>query len=95
MANKDQRANDANWMAIMQAYQGTPQGMAAAVGATLQSDIKRDRADKGDVNRNVANTVTAMAGDPDAFYTNMLKEHPDMMDDMNETTRRSSWATTS
>lgn len=84
MANKDKRANDANWMAIQQAFRGTPQGFAAAVASTLQSDIYRDGADKGDVNRTVANDIASQMQDPYAFLKNMLFEHPDMMDDMDE-----------
>lgn len=84
MANKNQKANDANWMAILQAFQGTPEGMATAIGATLQSDIKRDRADKGDINRTVANAIYAQAGDPNTFLNQMLNEHPEMIDEMDD-----------
>ena len=82
MANKNKRANDANWIAILQAFQGTPQGNAAAVASTLMSDIKRDGADQGDIHRNAANTIFAQANDPIAFMQNMLNEHPDMVDEL-------------
>ena len=82
MANKDKRANDANWMAILQAFQGTPQGNAAAVASTMMSDIKRDGADQGDVHRNAENVIFAQANDPIAFFENMLDEHPDMEEEL-------------
>lgn len=84
MANKNKKANDANWMAILQAFQGTPQGNAAAVASTMMSDIKRDGADQGDVHRNAENVIFAQANDPVAFLQNMLEEHPDMIDELDK-----------
>ena len=78
MANKNKKANDANWMAVLQAFQRTPQGNAAAVASTMMSDIKRDGADQEDIHRNAANVIFAQANDPVAFLENMLNEHPDM-----------------
>ena len=69
-------------MAILQAFQGTPQGNAAAVASTLMSDIKRDGADQGDIHRNAANVIFAENNDPIAFMENMLDEHPDMIDEL-------------
>ena len=80
--NKNKRANDANWMAILQAFQGTPQGNAAAVASTLMSDIKRDGADQGDIHRNAANVIFAQNNDPIAFMETMLNEHPEMIDEL-------------
>ena len=84
MANKNKRVNDANWMAILQAFQGTPQGNAAAVASTMMSDIKRDGADQGDIHRNAANVIFAQANDPIAFFENMLNEHPDMEKELDD-----------
>ena len=69
-------------MAILQAFQGTPQGNAAAVASTMMSDIKRDGADQGDVHRNAENVIFAQANDPIAFFENMLDEHPDMEEEL-------------
>lgn len=69
-------------MAILQAFQGTPQGNAAAVASTLMSDIKRDGADQGDIHRNAANVIFTENNDPIAFLQNMLNEHPDMIDEL-------------
>ena len=69
-------------MAILQAFQGTPQGNAAAVASTLMSDIKRDGADQNDIHRNAANVIFAENNDPIAFLENMLNEHPDMIDEL-------------
>lgn len=82
MAKNNKKANDANWMAILQAFQGTPQGNAAAVASTLMSDIKRDGADQGDIHRNAANVIFTENNDPIAFLQNMLNEHPDMIDEL-------------
>lgn len=82
MANKNKKADDANWMAVYRAYSGTPQDKAAAIGATLQSDIARDKADTGDIHRNVANNLFLQYNDPDAFLKQMLDEHPSMEKDM-------------
>jgi hypothetical protein len=71
-------------MAILQAFQGTPQGNAAAVASTLMSDIARDGADQEDIHRNAANTIFAQANDPNAFLQNMLFQHPEMMDEMDK-----------
>ena len=84
MANKNQKANDANWMAILQAFQGTPQGNAAAVASTMMSDIKRDGADQGDLHRNAANVVFAQANDPITFTENMFMEHRDMLPEITD-----------
>lgn len=84
MANKNKKANDANWMAVLQAFQQTPQGNAAAVASTMMSDIKRDGADQEDVNRNAANVIFAQANDPVAFLENMLDEHPDMEQELED-----------
>ena len=84
MANKNKRADDANWMAVYYAYNGTPQDKAVAIGTTLQSDIARDKADSGDVHRNVANNIMLQYNDPDAFLKQMLDEHPSMEKDIDK-----------
>lgn len=84
MASKNKRADDANWMAVYYAYNGTPQDKAVAIGATLQSDIARDKADSGDIHRNVANNIILQYNDPDAFLKQMLDEHPSMEKDMDK-----------
>lgn len=64
MANKNQKANDTLLMAILQAYQGNPQGLAAATAAMAMSDIKRDGADQ--------------AGDIDSKVELIFDQHPEI-----------------
>lgn len=84
MANKNKQANNANWLAILQMFQGTPQGNAAAVASAMMSDIKRDGADQEDIHRNAANTLFAQTKDPVSFSKYMLNQHPDMIDQLDQ-----------
>ena len=61
MANKQNNADNAILMAVLQDIQsifsGNPVGSAASTAAIAQADIKRDRADKQDIHRIVANQI--------------------------------------
>ena len=78
MANKNQKANDALLMAILQAYQGNPQGLAAATAAMAMSDIKRDGADQGDIHNIAANSVLDQVGDIDSKVELIFDQHPEI-----------------
>jgi len=78
MANKNQKANDALLMAILQAYQGNPQGLAAATAAMAMSDIKRDGADQGDIHNIAANSVLDQAGDINSKVELIFDQHPEI-----------------
>ena len=78
MANKNQKANDALLMAILQAYQGNPQGLAAASATMAMSDIKRDGADQGDVHNVAANSILDQAGDINAKVELIFDQHPEI-----------------
>ena len=78
MANKNQKANDALLMAILQAYQGNPQGLAAATAAIAMSDIKRDGADQGDVHNIAANSILDQAGDINSKVELIFDQHPEI-----------------
>ena len=84
MANKNQKANDALLMAILQAYQGNPQGLAAATAAMAMSDIKRDGADQGDLHNIAANSILDQAGDINAKVELIFNEHPDIVEDLDK-----------
>ena len=61
MANKQDNADNAVLMAMLQDIQsflsGNPIGLAASTAAIAQSDIKRDKADEQDMHRIVANQM--------------------------------------
>lgn len=61
MANKQNNADNAVLMAMLQdiqsVFSGNPIGSAASTAAIAQADIKRDRADKQDIHRIVANQM--------------------------------------
>lgn len=78
MANKNQKANDALLMAILQAYQGNPQGLAAATAAMAMSDIKRDGADQGDLHNIATNSIYDQAGDIDSKVELIFDQHPEI-----------------
>jgi len=84
MANKNQKANDALLMAILQAYQGNPQGLAAATSAMAMSDIKRDGADQGDLYNIAANSILDQVGDINAKVELIFNEHPDILEDLDK-----------
>ena len=77
MAN-NQKANDALLMAILQAYQGNPQGLAAATAAMAMSDIKRDGADQGDVHNIATNSILDQAGDVNSKVELIFDQHPEI-----------------
>ena len=78
MASKNQKANDALLMAILQAYQGNPQGLAAATAAMAMSDIKRDGADQQDVHNIATNSIYDQAGDIDSKVELIFDQHPEI-----------------
>ena len=84
MANKNQKANDALLMAILQAYQGNPQGLAAATAAMAMSDIKRDGVDQGDIHNVAANSILDQAGDVDSKVELIFDQHPEIEETLNE-----------
>lgn len=84
MANKNQKANDALLMAILQAYQGNPQGLAAATAAMAMSDIKRDGADQGDIHNVAANSILDQAGDVDSKVELIFDQHPEIEEALNK-----------
>ena len=81
---KNRKANDANWMAVLQMLQGSPQNKAAAVASVAMADIQRDGADQGDIHNIVANDMFSQANDPMAFLQNMFQQHPEMLDELDE-----------
>ena len=78
MANKNQKANDALLMAILQAYQGNPQGLAAATAVMAMSDIKRDGADQQDVHNIATNSIYDQAGDINSKVELIFDQHPEI-----------------
>ena len=84
MANKNQKANDALLMAILQAYQGNPQGLAAATAAMAMSDIKRDGADQGDIHNIAANSILDQSGDIESKVELIFNQHPEIEQALNE-----------
>ncbi len=78
MASKNQRANDALLMAILQAYQGNPQGLAAATAAMAMSDIKRDGADQQDVHNIATNSIYDQMGDINSKVELIFDQHPEI-----------------
>lgn len=84
MASKNQKANDALLMAILQAYQGNPQGLAAATAAMAMSDIKRDGADQGDIHNVAANSILDQAGDVNSKVELIFDQHPEIEEALNE-----------
>ena len=77
MAN-NKKANDALLMAILQAYQGDPQGLAAATASMAMSDIKRDGADQEDLHNIAANSIFDQAGDINAKVELIFDQHPEI-----------------
>ena len=84
MANKNQKANDALLMAILQAYQGNPQGLAAATAAIAMSDIKRDGADQGDIHNIAVNSILDQAGDVNSKVELIFDQHPEIEEALNK-----------
>ena len=83
MAN-NQKANDALLMAILQAYQGNPQGLAAATAAMAMSDIKRDGVDQGDIHNVAANSILDQAGDVNSKVELIFDQHPEIEKTLNK-----------
>lgn len=78
MANKN-KANDAILMAILQDIQGNN---TVSTSAMLQADIKRDGADKQDVQRNVANETFDLNGDLMSKIMYTFQQHPGIADEL-------------
>jgi hypothetical protein len=83
MANKQNNADNAILMAILQDIQsllsGSPIGSAASTAAIAQSDIKRDKADKEDIHRIVANQILP----PVDKIKNQFAEYPQLIKKLN------------
>ena len=75
MANKNQNANDAILMAILQDLQGNS---AASTAAIAMANIKRDGADQGDVQEIAANETLDQAQDPISKIKFQLGQHPEI-----------------
>lgn len=84
MANKNKRADDVLLMAILEAYQGNPQGLAAATAAMAMSDIKRDGADQDDIYNVAANSILDQAGDINAKIELIFDQHPEIEESLNK-----------
>lgn len=78
MANKN-KANDAILMAILQDIQGNN---TTSTSAMLQADIKRDGADKQDIQRNVANETFDLNGDLMSKIMYTFQQHPAIADEL-------------
>ena len=78
MANKQNNADNAVLMAILQDIQsflsGNPIGSAASTAAIAQADIKRDKADKGDIHRIVTNQLLPIIDK----IRNLFSEYPQL-----------------
>lgn len=78
MANKQNNADNAVLMAILQDIQsflsGNPIGSAASTAVIAQADIKRDRADAQDIHRIVANQMLS----PIDKIKNQFIEYPQL-----------------
>lgn len=83
MAN-NQKANDALLMAILQAYQGNLQGLAAATATMAMSDIKRDGADQGDIHNVAANSILDQVGDVNSKVELIFDQHPEIEEALNK-----------
>ena len=71
-------------MAILQMLQGGDTNESAAVATAAMSDIKRDKADQGDIHNVVANSMYAQKNDPMSFMQNIFQQHPEMIDELDE-----------
>lgn len=78
MANKN-KANDAILMAILQDIQGNN---TVSTSAMLQADIKRDGADKQDIQRNVANETFDLNGDLMSKIMYTFQQHPGIVEEL-------------
>ena len=78
MANKN-KANDAILMAILQDIQGNN---TTSTSAMLQADIKRDGADKQDIQRNVANETFDLNGDLMSKIMYTFQQHPGIVEEL-------------
>ena len=83
MANKQKNADNAVLMAILQDIQsflsGNPIGSAASTAAIAQADIKRDKADKGDIHRIVTNQLLPIIDK----IRNLFAEYPQLVEKLN------------
>lgn len=83
MANKQNNADNAVLMAILQDIQsflsGNPIGSAASTAAIAQADIKRDKADKGDIHRIVTNQLLPIIDK----IRNLFAEYPQLVEKLN------------
>lgn len=78
--NKEQKANDAILMAILEMIRGGSSGNAAATAAIAQANIKRDGADKHDIDEIVANQMLPLQ---EKIAYN-ISEHPEIMDEIED-----------
>ena len=79
MANKNQKANDAILMALLQDLQGNS---AASTAAIAMANIKRDGPDQGDVHEIAVNDLLDTNKDPIAKIRFHFGQHPEIVEDL-------------
>lgn len=77
MKRKDQSANDAILMAILQDLQGNS---AASTAAIAMANIKRDGADQGDIHEIAANETMDQSQDPISKMKFQFGQHPELIE---------------
>lgn len=78
--NKNEKANDAILMAILEMIRGGSSGNASTTAAIAQANIKRDGADKHDIDEIVANQMLPLK---EKIAYN-ISEHPEIMDELED-----------
>lgn len=79
MTKKNEKANDAILMAILQDLQGNS---AASTATIAMANIKRDGADQGDIHEIVANDILDQQKDPIAKAKFQLGQHPEIVNSL-------------
>ena len=81
MANKNQKANDAILMALLQDLKGNS---AASTAAIAMANIKRDGADQGDIHEIAVDDILDNAKDPISKIKFHFGQHPEIEQDLLE-----------
>jgi hypothetical protein len=79
MASKNQKANNAIVMAMLEDLKGNS---AASTAAIAMANIKRDGADQGDIQEIAANDILDKANDPIAKIKFQLGQHPEIAQEL-------------
>lgn len=77
---KNRKANDAIWMAILEMIRGGQAGNVAANSAILQANIKRDGTQKEDIDESTANQILPV----EEKIKLQFAQHPEMLDELND-----------